>query len=54
MPNIVLIENAGGVITNWDGGKKFEKGKIVASSNKIFHAKILKTIKNIQKKCFKL
>ena len=47
MPNIALIENAGGVITDWDGGKKFEKGKIVASSNKILHAKILKTIKNI-------
>jgi len=47
MPIISIIENSGGVITDWKGNKNFYSGKILASSNKILHQQVLKKIKNL-------
>lgn len=42
LPLVSLIENAGGIITDWKGSKNFEKGEILAAANKILHSKFLK------------
>ena len=47
---ISLIENAGGLITTWEGKDARVGGSVVASSNKIIHKKILKLLKPALKK----
>ena len=46
-PMIPLIENAGGLITTWEGKDPIVGGSVVASSNKIIHKKILKLLKPV-------
>ena len=46
LPHVPIIENAGGVITDWKGNKNFEKGEILAAANKILHSKFLSYIKS--------
>ena len=46
-PMITLIENAGGLITTWEGKDPIVGGSVVASSNKIIHKKILKLLKPV-------
>jgi len=46
-PMIPLIENAGGLITTWEGKDARVGGSVVASSNKIIHKKILKLLKPV-------
>ena len=40
----VIVEGAGGIITNWKGDKAYEGGTVLASSNSNLHQKILKII----------
>tara|TARA_Y100000389_G_scaffold197281_1_gene231591 strand:+ start:32616 stop:33407 length:792 start_codon:yes stop_codon:yes gene_type:complete len=47
MPIISIIENSGGVITDWKGNKNFYSGRIVAVSNKKLHQKVIKKLKNL-------
>ena len=42
LPHVSIIENAGGIVTDWKGKKNFERGEILAASNKILHSKFLK------------
>ena len=42
MPVIALVENSGGVITDWQGNRDFKKGEIIVASNKHLHTKVLK------------
>ena len=48
MALIPVVKNAGGVITDWEGGElsQHSTGKIIASSNKIIHARALDLISN--------
>ena len=46
-PMIPLVENAGGLISTWEGKNPIVGGSIVASSNKIIHKKILKLLKPV-------
>jgi len=46
LPIVSLIENAGGIITDWKGNKNFNRGEILAACNKILHSKFLKYIKS--------
>ena len=46
IPHVPIIENAGGVITDWKGNKNFEKGEILAAANKILHSKFLSYVKS--------
>lgn len=41
---IPIIENAGGVVTTWDGGDAQEGGRIVASGDKRLHAALLEAL----------
>lgn len=41
---IPIIENAGGVITTWDGGEARHGGRIVAAANPALHAEALEII----------
>ena len=49
-PMIPLIENAGGLITTWEGKDPRVGGSIVASSNVKIHKKVLKMLKPALKK----
>lgn len=42
---IPLIEQAGGVITNWDGGPAEMGGEILAAGDPVLHAKVLDMLK---------
>jgi inositol-phosphate phosphatase/L-galactose 1-phosphate phosphatase/histidinol-phosphatase len=46
LPLVPIIENAGAVITDWQGNNltEYSKGRVLASSNKILHQKILEII----------
>ena len=44
MPVVALIENSGGVISEWSGNKNFSSGKILACGNRVLHNKILNKI----------
>lgn len=46
LPNVSIIENAGGIITNWKGEKDFKKGEILAAANKTLHSKFLSYVKS--------
>ena len=43
---IPIIEQAGGVVTNWRGGRAEYGGSIIAAANKILHHKALATLAN--------
>lgn len=47
MPLISLVENSGGVITDWKGNKNFKKGKVLVTSNLKLHKEILKKLKKL-------
>ena len=47
MPLISLVENSGGVITDWKGNKNFKKGKVLVTSNQKLHKEILKKLKKL-------
>ncbi|MFC7049574.1 histidinol-phosphatase, partial [Emcibacter nanhaiensis] len=36
-----IIENAGGIVTCWDGGSPNQGGQIVASGDRALHAQVL-------------
>lgn len=40
-PLIPVIEGAGGVVTNWQGGSAFDGGQVVASGDKALHEQVL-------------
>ena len=44
MPLVSIIENAGATISDWNGNKNFEKGKILVSANKKLHKKFIKIL----------
>lgn len=44
VPLIPIIEGAGGVVTNWDGGSAHEGGRIVAAANARLHAATLELL----------
>lgn len=41
---IPIIENAGGVITNWQGGPASEGGQVLAAANKTLHLEAMKRL----------
>ena len=45
LPVKKLLENAGAIITNWEGHRDISEGKIIASGNKLLHNQFLKLIK---------
>jgi myo-inositol-1(or 4)-monophosphatase len=46
LPLIPIIEGAGGVVTNWDGGPAAQGGRILAAGDKRVHAQALKLLKS--------
>lgn len=46
LPIIKIVESSGAIITNWDGDKNFNDGKVIVASNKKIHQFILDKIKN--------
>ena len=44
MPLVSIIENAGATISDWNGNKNFDSGKILVSANKKLHKKFLKIL----------
>ena len=46
LPLIGIIKKAGGIITNWIGGKDIMNGSIVVSANSKLHKKFLSLINN--------
>lgn len=40
-PLIPIVEGAGGVVTNWQGGSAFDGGQVVASANQSLHEQAL-------------
>lgn len=43
---IPIIEQAGGVITSWDGGPASRGGRIVASGDPVLHEQVLRVLKS--------
>ena len=43
-PLIPLIENAGGVVTTWDGGRAEAGGNCIAAATKGLHAEALEVL----------
>lgn len=41
VPLIPIIEAAGGVVTDWEGNRPVNGGKVVASANSVLHEKVL-------------
>ena len=50
LPLIPIVENSGGIISNWKGEPAEKAGNIIASSNRKLHNKILKLLKPFIKK----
>ena len=44
-PLIPLIENAGGIVTTWDGGPAENGGNCVAAATKELHAEALSALR---------
>ena len=44
LPVIPIIENSGGIITDWQGKRDFKNGDIIASANKTLHSDFLRLI----------
>ncbi len=45
LPLVAIIENSGAIITDWNGKKNFNSGKVLVSSNIKIHQKLLKIIR---------
>jgi histidinol phosphatase-like enzyme (inositol monophosphatase family) len=43
-PLIPIVEQAGGIVTTWDGGPAFEGGRVIAASDPELHAAALKLL----------
>ena len=50
VPLMPIIKNSGAVITNWENKSAENGGNILATSNRILHNKILKLLKQLNKK----
>ncbi len=50
---IPIIEQAGGIITNWDGGRPEAAGRIIAAGNRSIHEQALATLSglSVQRDC---
>lgn len=44
LPLVAIIENSGAIITDWNGQKKFTSGKVLVSSSRLIHQKLLRMI----------
>ena len=44
MPLIPVVEAAGGIVTNWEGGPVADGGDVVAAANPVLHAQALKLL----------
>ena len=44
MPLVSIVENAGAIISDWNGNKNFNSGKILVAANKVLHRKFLKIL----------
>lgn len=47
MPLIPVIEGAGGVVTNWQGGSAVDGGQVAASGDRRLHETVLKRLQGI-------
>ena len=45
MPILGIVENAGAIITDWRGGRNFNDGKVLVTTNKKIHSYFLKYLK---------
>ncbi|SNZ09286.1 histidinol-phosphatase [Cohaesibacter gelatinilyticus] len=43
-PLIPVVEGAGGIVTNWQGGSAFDGGQVVASGDKDLHEQVLEML----------
>lgn len=43
-PLIPVIEGAGGIVTNWEGGSAFDGGRVVACGDKDLHQQVLNVL----------
>lgn len=43
---IAVIEAAGGIVTNWQGGPAYAGGQVIAAANQTMHAKALALLQN--------
>lgn len=41
---IPIIENAGGVVTSWEGGPAFDGGRVIACGDRTLHAAVMETL----------
>jgi histidinol phosphatase-like enzyme (inositol monophosphatase family) len=46
MPLIPIIEGAGGIVTNWDGGPAKDGGRVIAAGDRRVHEQALALLKN--------
>ncbi len=46
MPILGIVENSGAIITDWRGGKNFNDGNVLVSTNQKIHDFFLKILKN--------
>lgn len=44
LPLIPIVQGAGGVATNWQGGNDLSEGQVIASANETLHRNVLTTI----------
>ena len=44
MPLVSISDNAGATISDWNGNKNFDSGKILVSANKKLHKKFIKIV----------
>ena len=42
-----VIENAGGLVTGWDGGSALEGGRILAAANPTLHARAMELLRDV-------
>lgn len=42
---MAVVEAAGGIVTDWDGGPAHEGGRVIAAANETIHAAALETLK---------
>ena len=47
-PLIPIIENSGGILSDWRGNKNIHQGNIIVAANKILHTKIINLFKRIK------
>ena len=46
-PIRMIVENSGAILTDWEGGVKFEKGRVLVAPNKKIHNYYLKILKKL-------